>query len=120
MEVPSVRLSVAQDRLAEVIHRVFGVNSTTDGLHASVVKLNRPDTRAARLQEVQRQIEDVMSEVESLHDEMQEWYDNMPENLQDGDKGNAVQECADQLENIKDQMQTALDEMDGVDFPSAY
>lgn len=53
-----------------------------------------------------------MSELESLQEEMQAWYDNMPESLQSGDKGCAVEECAQALQawenvTLPDAMETA-------------
>ncbi len=46
-------------------------------------------------------IDAAFSEVESLADEMRNWYDGMPENLQGGDKGAQIEECADLLESVQ-------------------
>lgn len=39
---------------------------------------------------------------EELGEEMRSWHDNMSENLQNGDKGSAVEEAASALEDIND------------------
>src|ERR1035437_3724009 len=45
-------------------------------------------------------VEDAFSEFESLAGELSEWYDNLPEGFQQGDKGSAIEEAKDSLENI--------------------
>lgn len=51
---------------------------------------------------VEMTVEDAISyafsDVEQLASEMRDWSDNMAENLKSGSKGEAVEECADQLE----------------------
>jgi len=102
--------------VANKIKTVFG-DCTTE---QHVLKLGKAESRADRLNEVHQSVEDAMSEVEMLHDELQEWYDNMPENFQNGDRGTTVQEAADAMESIKDKLEEAIEEMDGVEFPGMY
>lgn len=45
-------------------------------------------------------IDTAFAEVATLAQEMQDWYDNMHENLQDGDKGQRVEEAASALESV--------------------
>lgn len=42
------------------------------------------------------------SEFESLGDELRNWHDNMPENLQSGQKGDAIDDAAGTLEGISE------------------
>lgn len=44
-------------------------------------------------------VEDACCEIESLGEEMVEWYDNLPESFQSSDKGDRIQEAADNLQN---------------------
>ncbi len=46
-------------------------------------------------------INTAFDEIETLAEEMRNWHDGMPENLQNGDKGGRVEECADLLENVQ-------------------
>lgn len=48
-------------------------------------------------------IDDAMGMFQELRDEMQSWLDNLPENLQNGSKGEAIQECIDSLEQFCDE-----------------
>jgi uncharacterized coiled-coil DUF342 family protein len=43
-------------------------------------------------------IEEAKSEIETVKDEEQEAYDNMPESLQNGDRGQVVQQAIDSME----------------------
>lgn len=60
-------------------------------------------------------IDGAVSDLKELGDEMRSWYDNMSENLQGGDKGIAVEECADALEGIDEP--NVPDELTALAFP---
>ena len=49
-------------------------------------------------------IEDGKSELEELQSEMEEWFAGMSENLQQGNKGDEVQQAADGLQGALDRM----------------
>ena len=46
-------------------------------------------------------LENAFGELEQLASEMRDWYEGMPENFQNGDKGEQVNEAADNLEQIQ-------------------
>ena len=52
--------------------------------------------------------------LETCHEEEQEYLDNMPENLQQGDKGDIAQEAIDGLEAAVDQINEAIDSVEGL------
>lgn len=60
------------------------------------------------LQTLSATLDEVKSLVEGLASEEREYYDNMHENLQGGDKGQAADNAATQLEEI----QSSLEELD--------
>lgn len=47
-------------------------------------------------------ISDGCSVLEELGGEMENWYDSIPENLQNGDKASAVQECQEAMQEAGD------------------
>ncbi len=53
------------------------------------------------------------SEIDSIKDELQSWYDNLPESFQNGDKGSALQEAVDALE--QDSEPDCPDVLDGIE-----
>ena len=55
--------------------------------------------RRNRIAEVQSQLETLKQEIDSILEEEQEAYDNMPESLQNGERGEAMQEAIDALES---------------------
>jgi hypothetical protein len=55
-------------------------------------------------------IEMAKEELSNLRDEMENWRDNLPESLQYSEKGEAVNECADNLSSIYDTLES-LDEV---------
>ena len=60
-----------------------------------MAKKAEPVRRKAKISDF---VDEACSEFESLQEEMQNWYDSIPENLQGGDKGSAVEEAANELE----------------------
>ena len=55
--------------------------------------------RRNRIADVQSQLEELKQEIDSILAEEQEAYDNMPESLQNGERGEAMQEAIDALES---------------------
>lgn len=70
---------------------------------------------ARRIQELQGQINDIVSELETLRDEEQDAHDNLPESLQEGEKGQAMEQA---IEHIEDAL-SALGDIDTDDIASA-
>lgn len=70
---------------------------------------------ARRIQELQGQIESIVSELETLRDEEQDAHDNLPESLQEGEKGQAMQEAIERMEDAL----SALADIDTDDIASS-
>lgn len=64
--------------------------------------------RRKRINAIKNQIEplvsqlgvDIREELEAIRDEEQEAYDNLPEQFQEGEKGEAMQEAIERLEEV--------------------
>lgn len=119
--MPEIRVTVRGKNVREA-----GVQSLVDklmekygdGVHVSVEKVKRPESRADRFQAALDAVSDAKGEVEALRDELQEWYDNLPENFQNGSKGEEIQAAIDQLEDAIGNFETA--EGSECDFPGMY
>lgn len=70
------------------------------------------NTRRKAIQEIYERLEELMQDIEALQEEEQDAYDNLPESLQDGERGQAMQEAADNLEYAANSVQEALDYME--------
>ena len=55
--------------------------------------------RRKRIEDVQSRLEELKQEIDGILAEEQEAYDNMPESLQEGERGEAMQEAIDALES---------------------
>jgi chromosome segregation ATPase len=66
-----------------------------------------------RLEAVQSEFESIRDELESVKDSEREAFDNMPESLQQGDRGQAAEAAADNLES-------AHGELESFDFDSVF
>ena len=53
----------------------------------------------------------VKSEIEDMQQEQQDKYDNMPEGLQDSEKGEALEEAANTLEEVSDSVGSAIESL---------
>lgn len=56
--------------------------------------------RRKRLSEIADELESLCYDLEAVASEEREAYDNLPESLQEGDKGCAMGEAADELDDI--------------------
>src|SRR3546814_10294878 len=65
----------------------------------------------AILESAQERLDEAKQLLEAIRDDEQDYYDNMPESFQGGDKGCAAEAAIDQLS-------TAIDDIDLVDFRS--
>lgn len=78
-------------------------------------------SRATRLEEALQQIEAGQAEVQALAEEMGNWRDNMGgTNLENTEKYQAVEQAADQLEQCADDIDNAMQELQGVEFPGMF
>ncbi len=69
------------------------------------------DQIIALLEEIKPKLEDAKSMTETLADEEREAYDNMPEGLQRSEKGEASDNAATQLEEVKDALEIDIDDL---------
>lgn len=53
-------------------------------------------------------LDELKSEIESIMEEEQEAYDNLPESIQDGERGEKMQEAIDNLSNSMDSIDEAI------------
>jgi len=53
----------------------------------------------------------IMADIDTIASEEREYYDNMPENMQQGDKGQQASDAADALEQARDDVETAKDNL---------
>jgi len=78
-------------------------------------------SRAKRLSEALDLIDQGYSMVSDLADEMESWRDNMSgTNLENTEKYNTVDECAETLRSAADEIETAKGDLDGVEFPGMF
>lgn len=65
--------------------------------------------RRKRIQEIIDQLTDIQTDAEAIRDEEQEAYDNLPENLQGSERGEAMSEAADNLDNAYNSIDEVLE-----------
>ena len=65
--------------------------------------------RRKRLQEILNQIEVLQMDVDTVRDEEQDAYDNLPESIQYSERGEQMQEYANQIEEAYQSLQEAID-----------
>jgi len=76
------------------------------------MKMNK--TRRNQLKEAIKLLEHAMSVISAMADEEQEAFDNMPENLQDGERGEQMQDYISSLEDMSfsiEELMTDLEEI---------
>ena len=110
MMIDAARRESVEKKLREV----FGADIPIHVLE----KDNTPTSRAAQLAEAEAMVEDAKSIVEGLKDEIQEWHDNLPENFQDGEKGQALESCVEELDQISSDLDSV--DMSSVEFSGMY
>ncbi len=70
--------------------------------------------RRKQLSEISTAIDNARAELEMVADDEQAYFDDMPENLQGSERGEAAEECADQLcelHNELDELRGRVDEI---------
>jgi len=83
-----------------------------------VEKMKTAQSRPDRLAEAESMMQDAIGIVQELQQEMQDWYDNMPENLQGGGKGDEVQEAADNLQQLNNDLESI--DFSSISFPGMF
>lgn len=58
-----------------------------------------------KFEELKSEVEDVVTEIEYLRDEEEEAYDNLPEGIQNGERGERMQEVIDSLDSATGQLE---------------
>lgn len=71
--------------------------------------------RRKRIASALEQIEEVKSEIEQLAEEEREAYENMPGSLQESERGNAMEEAADNLDNAASSLEEAIDYLNSIE-----
>ncbi len=71
--------------------------------------MNKPRRAALKLvmtqlEEIKTMIEQAAEDLEAIRDEEQEALENMPESLQEGERGQAMQEYIDAMEGVMDEL----------------
>lgn len=65
--------------------------------------------RRKAIEKISDKLEELQAELQMLKDEEEEAYDNLPESLQDGEKGEAMQEAIEYLDNADSYIEEARD-----------
>lgn len=68
--------------------------------------------RRTRINEIIEKLNALKEDVEAIMDEEQESFDNMPESLQEGERGDAMQEAIDNLSSAMYFIGEAVDSLD--------
>lgn len=63
------------------------------------------DALIKTLETLKGQVEDAMNEADSIATDERDYFDNMPENMQQGDRGQAAEQAADQLEEARSNLE---------------
>lgn len=90
------------------------------GSYVSVSRDDPPESRSDRLAIAVSDMENAKTEVESLKDELQNWHDNLPENLQSGSKADELDESISALEEVEQELDSAISSAEGVSFPGMF
>ena len=67
--------------------------------------------RRERIEAVITNLEEIMDELSLIQEEEQAAYDNLPEGLQESQRGMDIEECAEQLQESVDELDTMIDNL---------
>jgi len=67
--------------------------------------------RRKRLEKAVGWIEDAKQAVEEVAGEEREAFENLPENMQSGEKGQAMSDAADKLDDVASELDRAVDDI---------
>ena len=65
--------------------------------------------RRKRIEEIQDKIAELQADIQWLKEEEEEAHDNLPDGIRDGERGDAMQEAIDAMENADNALQEAYD-----------
>lgn len=65
--------------------------------------------RRKAIEKISEQLEELQAAIQEIKDEEEEAYDNLPESLQDGEKGDIMQEAIEYLDNADSFIEVAKD-----------
>jgi hypothetical protein len=68
----------------------------------------------AMLDKIEEAMEEAFEALSTIADEEREAFDNMPESVQNGERGQAVDEAATNLETARDNLESAKDSLSDV------
>lgn len=66
------------------------------------------NARRKQLAEIAEQLQELRDRIEQLQGEEQDGFDNLPESLQQGERGQAMEQAAEQMETAMDSLDEAL------------
>lgn len=70
--------------------------------------------RRKRIATVSSKLQELLDELNLILEEEQEAYDNMPEQLQDTERGEAMYEAIETLEDVISEIEGQIDELDNL------
>ena len=70
--------------------------------------------RRKRLEKIQGLIDDAIAQLEEIREEEQEAFDNMPESIQDGERGETMQEHISNMEDVESSLDDARSVLEDV------
>lgn len=71
-------------------------------------------SRRKRLSEIADELENLYQDLDAVASEERECYDNLPESIQDSDRGCAMEEAADELEDICSELEDLRQRIESV------
>ena len=74
--------------------------------------MNKP--RRNEIEKIIEELEGLRERIESVGNEEQEAYDNLPENLQCGEKGEAMEQAASDLDDAASSVGDIIDTLQGI------
>jgi glutamine synthetase type III len=78
----------------------------------------RKQTKQARADVLANELSDLAGQVEDLKQEVDDWRDSVPENMQSGDRYDAIDTCAQELDEIMAAVSEGADRLSAMEWPS--
>jgi hypothetical protein len=71
---------------------------------------------AGQVESLKGAVEAIRDQLTEVRDEEQDAYDNLPESIQDGERGAAMTEGIEQMEEVDSDLETLFDALDQLDL----
>lgn len=71
--------------------------------------------RRKRISEIQATLDAAKADLESVASEERDAFENMPENMQQGDKGQAMEQAADALEEAVSELDSIIENLGAIE-----